>query len=267
MDNLRREIQELQNTNDVNRKTISQRGNENAEQQIQMLRSDLSKTVIDWKEAERERQIKEDTSKRLQTELMKERDKSQLLLSQVSKLEERLLTANRELATFRGLDVYHAAKEAELATYRSTKLMSQSHTAPDASRRVTESPKFARPTAQHNDNNDAARGAIENVQSNKPKHGELHLDRQYSRQGSITEGAVITDHVPSITPPNIRSDSFIGEPLNIDDISASASSISRKDVSGSGAHRLGKIPNTLMYVQLLTYRLYLPQHCSLRDHT
>ena len=239
-DNLRREIQELQNSNDVNRRTISQRGNENAEQQIQMLRSDLSKTVNDWKEAERERQIKEDTSKRLQTELMKERDKSQLLMSQVSKLEERLLSANRDLATFRGLDVYHAAKEAELATYRSVKLMSQSHTAHDTTKHISETPKFTRSMAQQNAFNEAARGTVDGVYMSKPNAEESQLHRQYSRQGSNTNADVITDLVPSITPPNIRSDSFIGEPLNIDDMSASASSLGRKDTSGEVSHRPGE---------------------------
>jgi hypothetical protein len=82
MDDLRRELSEQQNSNDINRKSVAQIENSNAEQQIQMLRNDLLKTVGDWKAAERDRQIKEDASKRMQVELMKEKDKSQLLLSQ-----------------------------------------------------------------------------------------------------------------------------------------------------------------------------------------
>lgn len=195
MDDMRREIEELKSASDVSRKTVSQRGNENAEQQIQMLRGDLLKTVSDWKEAERERQLKEDASRRLQAELMKERDRSQLLQSQVAKLEERLLAANRELAAFRGLDVYHAAKEAELAAFRSSRGLGA---AAQQSTLRPLSPK--RPDAMPLDSRAASFAA-----SGRPL--------------SLLERA-----------PALRSSS-IGEPLNIDDISSASPAVRPQDGS------------------------------------
>lgn len=207
MDDMRREIEELQSANDVSRKTVSQRGNEHAEKQIDMLRADLRQTVSDWKEAERERQIKEDATKRLQTELMKERDKSQLLLSQINKLEERLMAANRELAAFRGLDVYHAAKEAELATYRTTRMLSERH-----------SESIYQPGSATSD-------------SRSPR---IEYDRSLGNTSRVDSFDVDLDRRPPSPPPlrssryeapvegrdeQSRGGSRIGKPLSIADIS------------------------------------------------
>lgn len=220
MDDMRREIQELQSSNETSRKSAVQRGNENAEQQIQMLRSDLMRTVSDWKEAERDRQIKEDASRRLQAELMKERDKSQLLQSQVSKLEERLLTANRELATFRGLDVYHAAKEAELATYRSSKAVSpRESVAP-----ISKAPSVGELAFTRGRGEMSSRQLLDDW-DRTPLHRPLRDDNQTAFERV------------SLRPTDLKGASEMDEPMSIDDISATDGAISQKKpikIAGNG---------------------------------
>jgi hypothetical protein len=118
IEKLRLNVISLQNALEVKQKDNLRMGSLSAEQQLKGIRGDLSRTIGDWKETERERMEREEVKRRLQNELVKERDKSQLLVSQISKLEDRLMQANKELASYRVVDVYRSSKEAELASMR-----------------------------------------------------------------------------------------------------------------------------------------------------
>jgi septal ring factor EnvC (AmiA/AmiB activator) len=119
IEKLQRELQQHQKSSSEARQITGQRDSEHAQEQLSRLRDELHKAVSDWKESEKEKQVREEMVRRLQNELSKERSRAHVLGGQISELEYRLRVANKDLAAFRGLDVYQSTREAELASYRS----------------------------------------------------------------------------------------------------------------------------------------------------
>ena len=84
--------------------------------QLSELKKDLDMTINDWRVSERDRTVKEDTVRELNAELCKERERTSLLKTQVSLLDERLRVSYQELSVFRSLDVYHKSYQAGMNT-------------------------------------------------------------------------------------------------------------------------------------------------------
>lgn len=121
LERLRREIQDLKLDRDRQKKEIALFESNRAELQLQSLRRDLESTVSDWKHAEQEKVAREEKIGQIQKEMSKEKEKSSLLRTQVSLLEERVRIANQELAVYRSLDVYHTSMQSELKHFRLSK--------------------------------------------------------------------------------------------------------------------------------------------------
>jgi hypothetical protein len=118
---LRQECEELRAQNEKHKRDHAVQDNHFAELQLQSLKTELGQTVSDFRNAEKERGYKEGLIRGLQMDLAKEKERSSLLKTQVSLLEERLRVSNQELSVYRSLDVYHSSMQSELHSYRISK--------------------------------------------------------------------------------------------------------------------------------------------------
>ena len=112
-------IDDLQLERERYRKDVTLQENSRAEIQLSSLRKELEQTVVDWKTSEEVKLTKEEIIKNLKIELSKEKEKVNLLKTQVALLEDRMKVALQELSVYRSLDVYHTTMQSELSLYRS----------------------------------------------------------------------------------------------------------------------------------------------------
>jgi hypothetical protein len=208
IEKLRLTIVSLQNALEAKQKESLRVGSLNAEQQLKGIRGDLNRTIGDWKETERERMEREEARRRLQNELVKERDKSQLLASQISKLEDRLMQANKELASYRVVDIYRSSKEAELASMRLSNL-GLTKDSPTSSTAAAEtgshySDRFATPSGSYAPS--IQRGnAIDELSDDDDCDRYEYDGDQLHRAGEGVPRADASDSVPAVVPPEQRT--------------------------------------------------------------
>jgi len=107
--------------------------NSRTELQLSELKKDLDMTINDWRVSERDRSVREDNIRELNGDLCKERERTSLLKTQVSLLDERLRIAYQELSVFRSLDVYHKSYQTGMNTTINTKDRGRDNSAMDIS--------------------------------------------------------------------------------------------------------------------------------------
>jgi hypothetical protein len=86
-----------------------------AETQIKGLREDLESTVRSWRDGEQIRSDKDETIAHIRRDLAREKERGNLMKSQVGLLEERLRTSVQELSVYRSLDMYRSGMNSEMA--------------------------------------------------------------------------------------------------------------------------------------------------------
>jgi hypothetical protein len=116
---LQGELAAFKHEKEVHRRDLSANDANRTELQIKELRKDLEKTVVEWQKSEHDKSDKVEALRQCQDELIKEKEKSSLLKTQVLLLEDRIRVMSQELAAFRSLDIYHTTMQSELKSYRS----------------------------------------------------------------------------------------------------------------------------------------------------
>lgn len=82
--------------------------------QIVSLQEELRRTMQEWSALEVEQTAKDTLIEQLRVDYGREKERAMLLKMQLSVMEEKLQVVTQELQVYRGIDVYHAARQAEL---------------------------------------------------------------------------------------------------------------------------------------------------------
>jgi hypothetical protein len=106
----------------IQQELISMENRKNNEK-LHELKNELSSTLLEFQEIEKEKQLKQNIILTLTTNLEKEKEKNVLMSMQLNLLEEKIKVLSTELSVFRGLDVYHTSMQQELDYYKQSNLM------------------------------------------------------------------------------------------------------------------------------------------------
>lgn len=88
--------------------------------QIVSLQEELRRTMQEWSALEVEQTAKDSLIEQLRVDYGREKERAMLLKMQLSVMEEKLQVVTQELQVYRGIDVYHAARQAELLAKTNT---------------------------------------------------------------------------------------------------------------------------------------------------
>lgn len=88
--------------------------------QIVSLQEELRRTMQEWSALEVEQTAKDTLIEQLRVDYGREKERAMLLKMQLSVMEEKLQVVTQELQVYRGIDVYHAARQAELSAKTNT---------------------------------------------------------------------------------------------------------------------------------------------------
>jgi len=135
IDNLREECADVRRRSEATGREIATQDKRRAELQLEALREELEQTMHSWKDAEAVRQDKDELTGHLRSDLARERERANLLKSQVHLMEERLHTSLQELSVYRSIDVYQSGIKQELANSNLRLSSSSTSTNPDGRER------------------------------------------------------------------------------------------------------------------------------------